>query len=331
MDTFKLYVQSLDSTTHQAPPKPARSEPISVVPNDPNDDDDAAFDTSYVDKVIFRTGGGGGEGEDISPVESVNEEEPDVFALDPAFASFKSDVSVAEIDSGLQSPQDNVAGSYRPGRPDFLKLSSFMIWNDPDSKSNGGAISGGSASVSPSASANQLSPNQDSQNHYQQQTLRVPKSHKTTFGQLAVSPTESPLSSPEPPANNNNNNSGGAKSGNMRRRGIFSWTNNAQLSNSGGHSSSEPTQLEVNLEGSKSPKSPTSTNGVGSGSVVSLSGPSGSATSPQEEEDRFNGEGVQFHGKLIGSEYVAEARGEQMCQQSLKKLKVSFFWEVYDI
>lgn len=42
-----------------------------------------------------------------------------------------------------------------------------------------------------------------------------------------------------------------------------------------------------------------------------------------QDEDRFNGDGVMFHGKLIGHEYVAEARGEQMCQQSLKKLKVS--------
>lgn len=305
MDTFKLYVQSLDSST-QGPQKPARSEPISVgVPN--SNDDDAAFDTSYVDKVIFKTGG-----EDISPVASINEE-VEVFALDPAFASFKSDVSVdvSAIDSGLQSPNDNVVGSYRSGRPDFLKLSSFMIWNDPDAKSING-VGTASTSVSPSASTNQLNPNsnQDSQNN---QNLGVPRSTKTTFGQLAVSPTESPLSSPEPP-------NSGSKSGNMRRRGLFSWTNNAQLSNSGGHSSSEPTQLEVNLE-VKSPKSPTS-NGVGSGSVVSLNGPS--ATSPQEEEDRFNGEGVQFHGKLIGSEYVAEARGEQMCQQSLKKLKVSF-------
>ncbi|MGE9615956.1 MAG: hypothetical protein ACQPRI_06610, partial [Solitalea-like symbiont of Tyrophagus putrescentiae] len=58
MDTFKLYVQSLDSSSsaanQQQPPKPKRSEPISVPAED---DADAAFDTSYVDKVIFRTGG----------------------------------------------------------------------------------------------------------------------------------------------------------------------------------------------------------------------------------------------------------------------------------
>jgi hypothetical protein len=41
-------------------------------------------------------------------------------------------------------------------------------------------------------------------------------------------------------------------------------------------------------------------------------------------EDRFLGEGIQFGAKLIGHEFVAEARGEHMCQQSLKKLKVSY-------
>lgn len=49
--------------------------------------------------------------------------------------------------------------------------------------------------------------------------------------------------------------------------------------------------------------------------------PSGSAMT-DADEDKFNGEGVLFVGKLIGTEYVADARGEQMCQQSLKKLKV---------
>ncbi|KAI7691487.1 Protein disabled [Sarcoptes scabiei] len=40
------------------------------------------------------------------------------------------------------------------------------------------------------------------------------------------------------------------------------------------------------------------------------------------DENKFNDEGIMFQGKLIGHEYVAEARGEQMCQQSLKKLKI---------
>nr|XP_027199694.1 probable serine/threonine-protein kinase DDB_G0282963 [Dermatophagoides pteronyssinus] len=53
------------------------------------------------------------------------------------------------------------------------------------------------------------------------------------------------------------------------------------------------------------------------------SSPSGASHHFNElDEDRFNGDGVQFQGKLIGHEYVAEARGEQMCQQSLKKLKI---------
>ena len=338
VDTFKLYVQSLDSSpssaaNQQQPPKPKRSEPISVPA-----EDDAAFDTSYVDKVIFRTGG-----EDFP---SVEEEEEEVFALDPAFASFRSEVSVgvAEIDSGLQSPDNAYGSSLRPGRPDFLQLSSFMIWNDPDAPNN--STGGASTSVSPSASSSQL--NASNQNSANQQNLRLPGAHKSTFGQLAVSPTESPLSSPEPQpqpqpqssaALNTSNTSSAGKT--MRRRGLFSWnTSNAQLQNSGG-GHSEPAQLEVNLSGTseKSPKSPTTTtNGGGNmgGSVVSLhsnsattSGSSGAG--PQlgtqlEDEDRFNGDGVQFHGKLIGSEYVAEARGEQMCQQSLKKLKVSCFF-----
>lgn len=52
------------------------------------------------------------------------------------------------------------------------------------------------------------------------------------------------------------------------------------------------------------------------------SGLSSSTALPDADEDKFNGEGVLFVGKLIGTEYVADARGEQMCQQSLKKLKV---------
>jgi hypothetical protein len=41
-------------------------------------------------------------------------------------------------------------------------------------------------------------------------------------------------------------------------------------------------------------------------------------------EDKFFGDGIQFSAKLIGHEFVAEARGEHMCQQSIKKLKVEF-------
>lgn len=40
-------------------------------------------------------------------------------------------------------------------------------------------------------------------------------------------------------------------------------------------------------------------------------------------EKQFEGDGLLFRGKLIGHEFVAEARGELMCQQSMKKLKVS--------
>ena len=47
-----------------------------------------------------------------------------------------------------------------------------------------------------------------------------------------------------------------------------------------------------------------------------------SAQNDLQNEDKFLGEGIQFNAKLIGHEFVAEARGEQMCQQSLKKLKV---------
>ena len=46
------------------------------------------------------------------------------------------------------------------------------------------------------------------------------------------------------------------------------------------------------------------------------------AANDLQNEDKFLGEGIQFNAKLIGHEFVAEARGEHMCQQSLKKLKV---------
>lgn len=64
-------------------------------------------------------------------------------------------------------------------------------------------------------------------------------------------------------------------------------------------------------------------NGTKLKSAPLQSSPSGTSHHLNElDEERFNGDGVMFQGKLIGHEYVAEARGEQMCQQSLKKLKI---------
>lgn len=40
------------------------------------------------------------------------------------------------------------------------------------------------------------------------------------------------------------------------------------------------------------------------------------------EPHRFEGEGISFKGKLIGCEFVTEARGEKMCAAAMKKTKV---------
>lgn len=37
---------------------------------------------------------------------------------------------------------------------------------------------------------------------------------------------------------------------------------------------------------------------------------------------RFQGDGVRYKAKLIGIDYVPEARGDKMCQDSMMKLKV---------
>src|SRR5438094_48243 len=39
------------------------------------------------------------------------------------------------------------------------------------------------------------------------------------------------------------------------------------------------------------------------------------------DPDKFMGDGIEFKGKLIGSELVPEPRGEKMCQNSLQRLK----------
>ena len=77
-----------------------------------------------MDKVIF----GGNTASDLNADPNANSSE--LFGDDQAFnsvTSFQSD-EILEIDSGLNSPEN--VGSYR--RPEFLKLNSFMIWNDPD-------------------------------------------------------------------------------------------------------------------------------------------------------------------------------------------------------
>lgn len=99
----------------------------------------------------------------------------------------------------------------------------------------------------------------------------------------------------------------------VKKKGLFSRV--ASGNSHRGHTTSvdQPESSDQWSDVGKSPKS----------SASALS----SGTDQQLDEERFNGEGVMFHGKLIGHEYVPEARGEQMCQQALKKLKVSCIYK----
>ena len=83
---------------------------------------------------------------------------------------------------------------------------------------------------------------------------------------------------------------------------------------------SKSTEGQVNSKRSSN-KWPTIASSNSSNQLSNTNGYKSSANDIQNE-DKFLGEGIQFTAKLIGHEFVAEARGEQMCQQSLKKLKV---------
>ena len=89
-----------------------------------------------------------------------------------------------------------------------------------------------------------------------------------------------------------------------------------------GAPSASNNELDISM-GEKSPKSPTNSFQMNNSSSVGAGG-----LNAENDEERFNGDGVMFQGKLIGTEYVAEARGEQMCQASLKKLKVSLYFGI---
>ena len=128
----------------------------------------------------------------------------------------------------------------------------------------------------------------------------------------------------------------------IKKRGLFSKSSSTPPSSATGNSGSPSsstlnTELDASITSeSKSLKSPNSPNASGphnSSSTINKHGyynnSSNNILPPSQQhlhidEDRFV-EGVVFCGKLIGDEYVADARGEQMCQQSLKKLKVYKF------
>ncbi|KAI2796251.1 Dab2p, partial [Blomia tropicalis] len=115
------------------------------------------------------------------------------------------------------------------------------------------------------------------------------------------------LNSSSPPISNNITDSSPDSKNmkTMKKRGLFSRSTN------GGTSLQATSELDVS-HSDKSSKSPTTPNGQRSGSIHE----------EKFKDEEFNGDGVQFQGKLIGHEYVADARGEDMCQQSLKKLKI---------
>jgi len=46
--------------------------------------------------------------------------------------------------------------------------------------------------------------------------------------------------------------------------------------------------------------------------------------SGEVDASRFEGSGVSYKAKIIGIESVPEARGDQMCQDAMLKLKVSY-------
>ncbi|OTF70108.1 Phosphotyrosine-binding disabled-like protein [Euroglyphus maynei] len=148
-------------------------------------------------------------------------------------------------------------------------------------------------------------------NFHPQQQLQ--KSLKKSFSTASIVSTGSPycdtISTGTSPITINNSNMMNVAS---KKRGLFSRGSKTITGGSSlGANATSSTTINDNHqeENGKINKTPSS--------------PSGASHHFNElDEDRFNGDGVQFHGKLIGHEYVPEARGEQMCQQSLKKLKI---------
>ena len=155
----------------------------------------------------------------------------------------------------------------------------------------------------------------------QQQKQQLQKSLKKSFSSASIISTGSPysdtISAGTSPISINNNNNTMMMNVASKKRGLFSRGSKTITGGGGGGGSSlganatSSTSINDNHqeENGKINKTPSS--------------PSGASHQFNElDEDRFNGDGVQFQGKMIGHEYVAEARGEQMCQQSLKKLKI---------
>lgn len=243
-----------------------------------------------MDSVIF---GGGGVAATADPEESNCDF---IGTPDPAFtsqASFKSE-EVSQIDSGLSSPEN--VGSFT--RPSFLQLNSFMIWNDPD-QGNPDA-NGFPASQRATSPLSDLSSPTES--------WPASKTEEEEAQETNTGVTIQPVYPGAPPGSLNMKT--------MKKRGLFSRSATAGGAAALGHNELS----DVSVSDLKMPKSPTnSTSQLNSSSGNSVGA---GGLNAEQDEDRFNGDGVMFHGKLIGSEYVAEARGEQMCQQSLKKLKV---------
>ncbi|XP_054162167.1 formin-J-like [Oppia nitens] len=105
---------------------------------------------------------------------------------------------------------------------------------------------------------------------------------------------------------------GGHKSGTSRKKSQSSALANHKW----------PAVASSNSSGQLSSSAASTPTSGGQSSAKSNGVNSLAATGGDQSDDRFIDEGVQFVAKLIGHEFVAEARGEQMCQQSLKKLKI---------